>query len=515
MNRNNQRKNEQRQTARMQAPLGERQIVTELSEDFDLPDYQPEIKRLLRVQARVSPADSYIGAGSAECSGTVDYSILYSGADGTLYCANQTGEYRFAFPVELPADFDAGEGLICDVDSQAENVAGRVMAPRKLTLRCRLRSRAQLWGTRVIPDPIGQAAGMERLTEECETARLFLGTGEPLELGDEILCDPREGDVRVIAADGQVFVTEANAGSGSVTCRGEVCLKLLCSHDATGDTYGIQRRLPFSQTVPTDGAEVNCEVCAAGVCRDLRVTVEDGKIDCDVTVVLSVRAQRNETVSLLRDAYSTEAECATATREIPVPLSLGCVCGNFSVNRMLSLEEVGIPSGARVVDADGTVTLTETAADRGKLCCSGKCRFRLVLATGEDYTVQEAELPVRYETDGAAGTVITASELCAEVIGCRARIDGEKLALDAEIAVSGTLRGERTVSVLAEAVQGEPWQAPGAVFTVCYPAKDDTLWQVAKRYHVPVASLCSKNALAAAPAADSRESLAGVKYLMV
>ena len=157
---NNRKKAEQRQTARMQAPLGERQIVTELSEDFDLPDYQPEIKRLLRVQARVSSADTYIGAGNAECSGTVDYSILYSGADGTLYCASQTGEYRFAFPVELPADFDAGEGLICDVDSQAENVAGRVMAPRKLTLRCRLRSRAQLWGTRVFPDPIGQAAGM-------------------------------------------------------------------------------------------------------------------------------------------------------------------------------------------------------------------------------------------------------------------------------------------------------------------------------------------------------------------
>ena len=49
---NNRKKAEQRQTARMQAPLGERQIVTELSEDFDLPDYQPEIKRLLRVQAR-------------------------------------------------------------------------------------------------------------------------------------------------------------------------------------------------------------------------------------------------------------------------------------------------------------------------------------------------------------------------------------------------------------------------------------------------------------------------------
>ena len=92
-------------TIRIQSPMGDRQIVTELAEDFSLPDYQPEIKRLLRVKATVSPADKYIGAGSAECSGTVDYCILYSGNDGGLYCTNQTGEYRFTAPVELPADF--------------------------------------------------------------------------------------------------------------------------------------------------------------------------------------------------------------------------------------------------------------------------------------------------------------------------------------------------------------------------------------------------------------------------
>ena len=55
-----------RKTVRMQAPLGERQMVTELSEDIELPDYQPEIKRLLRVKAKESPADSYIGAGNVE-----------------------------------------------------------------------------------------------------------------------------------------------------------------------------------------------------------------------------------------------------------------------------------------------------------------------------------------------------------------------------------------------------------------------------------------------------------------
>lgn len=166
------------------------------------------------------PPDVYIGAGNAECSGTVEYSVLYAGTDGTLWCSTPSGSYRFSFPVELPADFDAGEGLICDAHCLPETVSGRVTAPRKLTIRCRLRSRAQLWGTRILPDPLEQSPCMERLMGSCGCARMFLGTGEPFTVGDEILCDPREGDVRVICADSQVFVTEATAGSGTVGCRG-------------------------------------------------------------------------------------------------------------------------------------------------------------------------------------------------------------------------------------------------------------------------------------------------------
>ena len=506
-----------RKTVRMQAPLGERQMVTELSEDIELPDYQPEIKRLLRVQAKVSPADSYIGAGNVECSGTVDYSILYSGPDGTLWCATPAGPYRFAFPVELPADFDAGEGLICDVQSQPENVSGRVTAPRRLTLRCRLRSRAQLWGTRVLPDPVEQSPGMERLMGNCDCVRLYLGMSESFTLGDELLCDPREGDVRVISADGQVFVTEAAAGSGTVNCRGEVCLKLLCCHEPAGETYTVARRIPFSQAVDMDGVEVNCETCAAGTCQDLRVTVEDGRISCETTVRLSVRAVRNETVSLLRDAYSTEAECTTTVRELTVPVACGAVLGNFSLGQTVPLEEAGVHPGMKVMDADGSVTMGEITCERGKAVLSGKCRFRMLLSGDGDWSVQEVELPVRYETDCACdgNPPVSAAELTAEVLTCRARADGEKLAIDAEIAVSGTLRGEKTVPVLAEAGIGAAWQVPGAVYTVCYPAKDDTLWTVAKRYHTPVSGLIAKNALAQAPAADAEDSLLGVKYLMI
>ena len=127
--------------ARLQAPVGDRVVVTELSEEFSLPDYQPEMKRLLRVKATVLPSDQYVGAGNAECAGHVDYSILYTGNDGALYCTDQRGTYQFSSPLELPSDFEAGEGILCCAESVPEQTVGRVIAPRKLMIKCRLRSR--------------------------------------------------------------------------------------------------------------------------------------------------------------------------------------------------------------------------------------------------------------------------------------------------------------------------------------------------------------------------------------
>ena len=101
------------------------------------------------------------------------------------------------------------------------------------------------------------------------------------------------------------------------------------------------------------------------------------------------------------------------------------------------------------------------------------------------------------------------------MISCRVRLDGERLGVDAEIAIMACLRGEREIEMLTEASFGSEWKQEEAVCRICYPEKGDTLWSVAKRYHCGVNDLSERNRLASAPSADSAESLAGVNYLMI
>ena len=502
---------------RLQSLLLDKRLVTELSSDFSLPDYQPEIKRLLGVRAVVTPADKYIGAGSGEFSGSVEYSILYSGNDGELYCSGQVSEYRFTVPLELPSDFEIAQGLICDVDTVAETPAARVTGPRRLCVKCRLRSRVRLFGTRWIEEMlIGAEDGeLERLLGSFESMQTFSGSSDALHLGDEILNDGGE-ELRVISAEGQAYVNEAIAGSGCVNCRGEVVLKLLCARAETNSAMPFVqwRRIPFTGTVPTEGAEVNCMASARGTCTDVTVTVEDGRILCEVVLRLQVYAQRNVTVPYTKDVYSIGGVGKTNHLHLTYQTALRCFNTNFSLNTTLSMEEAGLRRDQSLADLSLIPTSLELNAENGRLVLCGKCRCLCIVRSEDEFSAKEFELPFRYVADGTA-EMLADYDVNVAVISCRAREDGERMSIDAELAVSMVTRGEGSVDVFGEGSFEQSPQEEACVYTVCCPSKTDTLWSIAKRYHVPVAQITGSNPLSGSPVADAKDSLVGVKYLLI
>ncbi len=504
-----------RNAIRMQTVITDRPLTVELSEDFSLPDYQPEMKRLQRVKVTAMPPDIYIGSSGAECSGTVDYSILYSGNDGALYHTAQSGNYRFTIPMESVEDLELSDGFLCEVDLLPELANGRVLAPRRLSTKCRLRANAKIYATRCLCSDVGEGEHMERLCGEGISARVFLGTGDPIQLADEILCEEKNRNLRVICGEGQVFVTEANARSGAVSARGELCLKLLCCREEEGETpFALWRRIPFSGEIPVEGAEVNCEASVKGVCNELNITVEEGRILCEAAILLRAKAERNERFSYVRDLYSTKQESKVSHKAPEIPILLRVINGNFSLNSALMLEELGIRPSCGLADLTGEVQILGVTQEKGKCYVSGKCRMTAILTDADEVGSHELEIPFRYECDGVEGE-ITENALSAETVSCKGRIDGERIGVDAEIAVCGSLRGKQTVTMACDCELGEAWQEQGAVYTVCYPARDDTLWSVARRYHRSVEEILSRNSLAGSPAADAKDSLAGVGFLVV
>ena len=118
----------------VQVPMCDRSVIGEISGDFTLPDYQPEIKKLIRVSANILPATRYVGDRCAELSGNVDYYVIYTGSDNQIYCAPLTAEYK----IEVPFD-TAEESLLENTVGYAAIVAIKMLSCLNDLLVCSIK----------------------------------------------------------------------------------------------------------------------------------------------------------------------------------------------------------------------------------------------------------------------------------------------------------------------------------------------------------------------------------------
>ena len=524
----------------VQVPILARELTSEVVGDYSLPDYQPEIKRLLRIGTNVLPPNRFAGTDGMELRGALDYYVLYMGHDNGIYCAPLTTEYTMQAEPDAEGRgllSAAGEPMVCLCDAVAETPTGRVTAPRRLNIRCRVKANVKLYGEYPLEN-IGEGdTTLETLTHTAEVGRLYWGLGETMPLQDDVILSPTEGEWRVVCAEGKVMVTEATPAMGAVICRGEVTLKLiLCPAETEAEFAAdtaeekiappltvMQRKIPFSQTVEVEGVTPTCTATACGYCADVSVEMEEGHLHVEMGVVTEARAQKNEAVSYVKDLYSTrrEGECRYAT--YPTEQTLRALNGNFTLSDSLPLSEAGIDPAAKVADATAVAVPEGLVADaaKGRCILTGTCRCHLLLLRDGEYTSADVELPFRYEFDdqGLLQAEADSSEPTFDgrisVVNCRARMDGERVGIDAELAVALRTHRPAPLTALAETDFGEEVTRRRGEYVICFPAPTDTLWTVAKRYHAPMAGLTVANNLPTGANSDSRESLEGIGYLIV
>lgn len=526
----------------VQLPFPVRHMTAEVAGDFTLPDYQPEIKRLLRIGVNLLPPNRFAGNGGTELTGRLDYYVLYVGQDGGVYCAPLSAEYRLEATPEGNLGgvlSSSGEPMACLCDLSSDVPVGRVTAPRRLNIRCKVKARVRMYGECPLAfEGEGQDSTVEALTATSEASRLYWGLGETLLLQDDVILSPADGEMRVVCAEGQVMMTEATPALGLVNCRGEVTVKLtLCPAETYGELASadaaegketpmltvLQRKIPFSQAVEVEGVTPACNATACGYCAEISVQMEDGQLHVDVGVTVEARAQKNETVTYVKDLYSTRREGTCRYAEYPAEVALRALNGNFTLSDSLPLSEVSIDPASRVVDVTATATPEELTADpaKGRLVLTGKCRCHLLLLRNGEYTAAEMELPFRYEFDDQSLVRSPDSKIGVDfdgnvtAVNCRARMDGERVGVDAELAVSVRTHRPAPFTALSDVGFGEEVTRRRGEYVICFPAPSDTAWSVAKRYHAPMAALTAANNLPTGVQPDGRESLEGVGYLIV
>ncbi len=497
----------EKKSDRLCVPIAQKTVITELSDELTLPDYRPEIRRLLKLTVALPTPSPYISGNTAEFSGDAVYTVLYVGDDGKLASAEFTAVYDAE--AELPEL--SAQNIVAFDELCAENIVGRVTAPRKLSIRCRLRHMIRAYGE--IPteaELIGDAeiGNTVRLTETYPSCFFAFSQDDDHEVKESIPVAP---DARIISTDAVPFINDVRVKNGEAMLSGSLILSLLCDTEG-GDPTVTERKIPFEATLPIDADGEGWEAMAKGTAAAITANIDEGMAECRVRLSLAVTAQKNVPAVVTKDIYATDRACNIEFEDMISPVCRYCANGNFTVSGTAELS--GLPESYEIISSSANAEADELSTESGKYVLTGKCRLSALILGDGEYSNREFELPWRYEFGRAEGD---ADDYAAELSCPIVRVRGDKNGMTADAEICAALRvfeNEKLTAVKSVAF-GEP-EDLGArpAYTVVYVSDGESLWDIAKRYSADPEAIAAANGLRITSPASS-DTLSGVDFLII
>lgn len=456
--------------------------------EYTMPDYYPEIRRLVSVSAKALPDSKFLSGKLLEFGGTIAFSILYIGDDGGLVCVPYACEY--SGNSQLPSEPQGG-GAAIHVETVAEAPQCRVLAPRTVSLKTRLRTRimgdeANVYTCRAI-DTDGERIG----TEDEGTLETLPGTLHTVKRGYAFATGSVSGELREragtkpISCDGTVNVTDATAQKDAVHVKGEICIHCLAL--APDGLYTVLRGcIPFEEVMPAEGAKEGDAVTAWGRVASVSIQADEetGVIRTEAEYDLNGLWSRTAEVPVTQDIYSTEYDLEAKHSDYNVLSLLCCTNGALSLNGSGQRQsKAGANDYLIEICAQPVVEKVE-CADHKLLFC-GNCNIKALIASDGDVVSEEFVIPIKYEQraqEDVAPQDIVWQAVCS-VSDASGRLEGDRIHASVELSIAANAAKKTQHSPVTEAIIDKyaKHDAEDSCIRICFPEAGQRVWEIAKR----------------------------------
>lgn len=476
-------------------------LTHDSAEDFTLPDYMPEIRRVIAVEATPLPESRFLTGAAVEFGGTITYSVLYIGDTGEVYSAPLSSEYTASVAL---GDASVADAAGLGIDTHLDSVTCRAAGPRKLSLKSRMKTGIVAYAPAPLSESVRDAATgrsvedvpVERLVRVAPDVEIHRGEVTSTVAGTLSLSQ----GAKVISCRGSIRPEEVRPAEGGVSVRGDGILHVLCL-SAEGNLFCTTAKSPFSELIPVSGVGEGDSLRAWGRCAAVTVnTADPAAVAWEIEYDLEAECVHPGESAYTADAYAIECSSSVEVAEHDSLRLIKCGIGALSCSGESGRQSKAV-TGESVIRADATASVERVEMGDGKrLLLHGNCACRVLLAADGEVITEEFVLPFRYETEGMAQP--TSSDLLwrctADVVDVTARTEGDKIAVGVDLAISmSVLSREKIRSVACLSLdRSSPVAVEDGVVRICYPDAGESAWEIGKRYRADLQSLCRRNGLA-------------------
>lgn len=471
--------------------------IIECSRDFILPDFYADIKRIIGSSGSISPESCFVEGGKASMSGTLTTRVLFLDDENKLRAVTFTQDYSANIPIGDSSLYGDVSMFSCPV---LENISVKTVNPRKVSVRGRIEANLKIWKNISVSPEMADISGVadvcpEMKRENIKCVRPFSVWERDLEISEDII---PEGEVEeIIYCDAKSEVNECFTENNAITVKGNTELDVIYMPTGDADPIHIHRRIPFTRTVESEFAALDSLVCCAcAYTRSVDCNIasanggENNKIEIDVAYTLAVNGAGIVSCEYVSDMYLPAFAIKNESEKIN--FSSEPVKTTKSI-RVESCTDSMIPEGSTVVLTSVNPTVDSISGDEGMKSAFGSSIITVVYKDSEGvYGSQSFSGDFTLELKDIAD--FDEYIFLVRVSQINTRIEEGRLCVGYDLEIN-ILSWKSEVSEIIKTSQilGEDLSDDRKPFTVYYPQKGETLWDVGKKYNTELASLLSSN----------------------
>lgn len=466
--------------------------------DFILPDYCPDIEKILRCKMSPKIYNRNISGGQLQVDGTTVVTVLYVTSQNKIRACEQNLPFSGTFQVS-----DSPENSVIETWAKPEYVNCRALSPRRLAVH----GAFSLYGKVLCKSETELCSPNETENLECKTKNIKAATVTALcqdifSAGDEISISNKPPIEVIIDSNVKANITDYRIIPDKLMVNGELNVKLLYLSDVEkGELQQIDYIIPFSQVVDCTGLTEDLTVSPELnlLSYDVRLKsdllAETPVADVDAKLSITVFGYNSMEVPIITDAYSTEFVTDINSEIISTTSDIEIIKDTFMQKEEISLEGTNISS---IIDLSNEYCTLSPIISEDGLILNSKLNICILGNDSENnpvYLERTIEFPKPLNFEKPFNNV---EKFNSSIVSISYRIgDNNNLELRIEVRYSLTLTNIEKNSAIVKAFADEDnkIQKDNCALTLYFAEKGESLWDIAKEYNTKQQSIYDENSL--------------------
>ncbi len=474
---------------------------TDISEEFILPDYLPDVKRIIRVDVKPKIDGKFISAGRVDYEGDVVCHILFCDEGNHLKSVIFTA--AFSDGIDLSGIEDE---CVANLIPSPESITCKMLNPRRVSVRMRLDTSVTIWCNKSFtPEYIGEYGEIESAERNIEVMKLVCAGESGLSVSSDLEADGALPQINeIISCNVDISFYECKASDGKVLCRGDMPITVFYSSiDGDSESYTVLfRKLPVAQVVIAEDVSDECSCMARGAIDSVKYNISENGfgekriVELDVTYRIYLNCVEKTSVTVVNDVYASKKNVKCTTEKETFCRFSKLYSTSFGANLAISREELNLSDAENVFALSSTPKITSITQndDKTRLIVEGTAHTGAVIKSADGLETHEFDVPFKTELDGnGIGTEFTYNYdiVC---VSSKGRFDNDMLYTELDMQLNLMILETECTEILKKAEFSD--KAPDddrPQMRFYYPSDGETLWDIGKMFGISVSELTDKN----------------------